>query len=63
MYGICQKKIEIILIIGFPGKFSVNYEIPDYWRIGKSVSRGFGTVKRVRDEDNGKKDPIERMNS
>ena len=32
----------------FFGKFSVNFEIPDYWGIGKSVSRGFGTVKRIR---------------
>ena len=30
----------------FLGTFSVNFEIPDYWGIGKSVSRGFGTVKR-----------------
>jgi len=21
--------------------------VPDYWGIGKSVSRGFGTVKRI----------------
>jgi len=34
-------------MIGFLGTFSVNFEIPDYWGIGKSVSRGFGTVKRV----------------
>lgn len=26
--------------------FSVNFKIPDNWGIGKSVSRGFGTVKR-----------------
>lgn len=31
----------------FYGSFSVNFHIPDYWGIGKSVSRGFGTVKRV----------------
>ncbi len=34
-------------MLGFLGAFSVNFEIPDYWGIGKSVSRGFGTVKRV----------------
>ncbi|MGR3319528.1 MAG: CRISPR-associated endonuclease Cas6 [Candidatus Anammoxibacter sp.] len=34
-------------MLGFIGTFSVNFEIPDYWGIGKSVSRGFGTVKRV----------------
>ncbi len=31
---------------GFLGTFFVNFEIPDYWGIGKSVSRGFGTVVR-----------------
>lgn len=34
-------------MLGFLGSFSVNFDIPDYWGIGKSVSRGFGTVKRV----------------
>ncbi|MEM3101673.1 MAG: CRISPR-associated endonuclease Cas6 [Candidatus Nitrosotenuis sp.] len=34
-------------MLGFLGTFSVNFEIPDYWGIGKSVSRGFGTVKRM----------------
>lgn len=29
---------------------SVNFEIPDYWGIGKSVSRGFGTVMKVKSE-------------
>lgn len=33
-------------MLGFLGEFSVNFEIPDYWGIGKSVSRGFGAVKR-----------------
>ncbi len=33
-------------MLGFLGSFSVNFEIPDYWGIGKSVSRGFGTIKR-----------------
>jgi hypothetical protein len=31
-------------MLGFLGTFSINFEIPDYWGIGKSVSRGFGTV-------------------
>jgi len=34
-------------MLGFLGTFSVNFDIPDYWGIGKSVSRGFGTVKRI----------------
>lgn len=33
-------------MLGFFGKFSINFEIPDYFGIGKSVSRGFGTVKK-----------------
>jgi len=32
---------------GFLGTFSVNFHIPDLWGIGKPVSRGFGTVKRL----------------
>lgn len=36
-------------MLGFRGTFSVNFEIPDYWGIGKSVSRGFGTIKRVKE--------------
>ncbi len=31
--------------LGFLGDFKVNFHIPDLWGIGKSVSRGFGTVK------------------
>ncbi|MCD5390973.1 hypothetical protein LR007_03825 [candidate division NPL-UPA2 bacterium] len=31
-------------MLGFLGTFSVNFQIPDYWGIGKSVSRGFGAV-------------------
>ncbi|MEW6621092.1 MAG: CRISPR-associated endonuclease Cas6, partial [bacterium] len=33
-------------MLGFLGDFLVNFEIPDYWGIGKSVSRGFGTMVR-----------------
>ena len=34
-------------MIGFKGSFAVNFELPDYIGLGKSVSRGFGTIKRV----------------
>lgn len=34
-------------MLGFLGRFSMNFEIPDYWGIGKSVSRGFGTIKNI----------------
>jgi len=36
-------------MLGFLGSFSVNFEIPDYLGLGKSVSRGFGTVKRAKE--------------
>ena len=39
-------------MLGFLGTFSVNFEIPDYWGIGKSVSRGFGTIIRGQRTDN-----------
>ena len=35
-----------VKIVTFKGKFMVNFLIPDYFGLGKSVSRGFGTVKR-----------------
>ena len=37
-------------MLGFMGEFEVNFEIPDYLGIGKSVSRGFGTVKKITSE-------------
>jgi len=39
-----QTSLKSTPMLGFLGTFSVNFEIPDYWGIGKSVSRGFGTV-------------------
>ena len=33
-------------MLGFLGSFKVNFEIPDYLGLGKSVSRGFGTIVR-----------------
>lgn len=36
--------LKSVYMIGFLGTFSVNFEIPDYWGIGKSVSRGFGAL-------------------
>ena len=34
-------------MITFCGNFIVNFHIPNYLGLGKSVSRGFGTIKRV----------------
>ncbi len=45
-----QTSLKGIPMLGFLGTFSVNFEIPDYWGIGKSVSRGFGTVVKVEDK-------------
>ncbi|MBI5193499.1 MAG: CRISPR-associated endonuclease Cas6 [Nitrospirae bacterium] len=42
-----QTSLKGTPMLGFLGAFSVNFEIPDYWGIGKSVSRGFGTVKSI----------------
>jgi hypothetical protein len=33
-------------IIAFKGSFITNFQIPEYLGLGKSVSRGFGTVKK-----------------
>ncbi|MCL5673958.1 MAG: hypothetical protein M1407_04995 [Deltaproteobacteria bacterium] len=43
-------KLKGIPMIGFTGSFFVNFEIPDYWGIGKSVSRGFGTIIKQKQE-------------
>lgn len=42
-----ETKLKGTPFLGFVGAFSANFEIPDYWGIGKSVSRGFGTIKRM----------------
>ena len=34
-------------IVSFRGGFTVNYKLPDLFGLGKSVSRGFGAVRRV----------------
>lgn len=41
-------RLKGVGMTGFKGTFSVNFELPDYIGLGKSVSRGFGTIKRVR---------------
>jgi len=35
-------------VTGFRGEFTTNFAIPDYMGLGKSVSRGFGAVTRLR---------------
>lgn len=41
-----SSKMKGVEIATFKGEFMVNFLIPDYFGLGKSVSRGFGTVKR-----------------
>ncbi len=41
-----QAKLKGVPVLGFFGDFTANFEIPDYWGIGKSIARGFGTVIR-----------------
>lgn len=36
-------------VMAFTGTFVVNFDIPDYMGLGKSVSRGFGAVEGVKD--------------
>ncbi|MDY6865363.1 MAG: CRISPR-associated endonuclease Cas6 [Halobacteriota archaeon] len=47
---ISQKKcfIKRTAVIGFECAFMVNFHIPEYLGLGKSVSRGFGVVKRLK---------------
>ena len=42
-----QVNLKAKRMIGFTGIFKVNFAIPDDLGIGKSVSRGFGAVKRI----------------
>ena len=40
--------------LGFTGEFTLNFKIPDFMGIGKGVSHGFGTVKRIEKNDRKK---------
>jgi hypothetical protein len=42
-------RIERENIIVFLGRFRTNLMIPDYFGIGRSVSQGFGTIRRIPD--------------
>ncbi|MEZ6127247.1 MAG: CRISPR-associated endonuclease Cas6 [Planctomycetaceae bacterium] len=39
-----------VRLLGFTGEFSVNFKLPPMWGLGKSTSRGFGTVQQLEDE-------------
>lgn len=40
-----------VKMLGFTGEFKVRFKIPDYFGFGKGVSQGFGSVKRIIDEE------------
>jgi hypothetical protein len=40
-------RLKGIEMTGFKGTVAVNFELPDLIGLGKSVSRGFGTVRRI----------------
>lgn len=42
-----KTSLKGVKMIGFLGEFSVNFVLPDYIGLGKSVSRGFGTIVRI----------------
>ena len=48
-----EEKIEFkgIPFTGFTGEFTVNFRIPDFFGIGKNVSHGFGTIRRIKEFD------------
>jgi hypothetical protein len=41
-------RLKGVEMTGFKGTFTVNFELPDYIGLGKSVSRGFGTIRKER---------------
>ncbi|HEC88434.1 MAG TPA: hypothetical protein ENI52_03865 [Thermoplasmata archaeon] len=47
-----QNKVEYKAIphIGFTGEFKINFRIPDFMGIGKGVTHGFGTVKKIEND-------------
>ena len=40
-------RLKGVGMTAFLGEFAVNFELPDYFGLGESVSRGFGTIKRI----------------
>jgi Cas6b C-terminal domain/Cas6b N-terminal domain len=46
-----KSKFKDMDITSFDGGFMVNFYIPDHLGIGKSVSKGFGTVRQIRSDE------------
>jgi hypothetical protein len=43
-------RLKSVPMLAFLGTFRINFQLPNHIGIGKSVSRGFGTVERIRNE-------------
>ncbi|MHA1973580.1 MAG: CRISPR-associated endonuclease Cas6 [Candidatus Hodarchaeales archaeon] len=46
-----RSSMKTVPIMPFIGQFRTNFEIPDLLGLGKSVSRGFGTIQKVDGQD------------
>jgi hypothetical protein len=42
-----RNKLKGTTVLAFEGAFEVNFELPELFGLGKSVSRGFGVVQRI----------------
>ncbi|MFA5236903.1 MAG: CRISPR-associated endonuclease Cas6 [Methanoregula sp.] len=42
-----KDRLDGVSVMAFTGKFQVNFQIPEYLGIGKSVSQGFGAVRKI----------------
>lgn len=43
-------KYKSVIMDGFIGEFKVFYDIPDFFGIGKGVSQGFGSIKKIEEK-------------
>ena len=46
------KSIKIksgVMLTGFMGTFTVNFQLPPLWGIGKQSARGFGTIRQIKE--------------
>jgi len=48
-------KYKAIPHTGFTGEFKINFILPDFIGIGKGVSQGFGTIKKIEEKNDRKK--------
>jgi hypothetical protein len=44
-------RFKSVHLKGFTGEFTINFKIPDFFGIGKSVSHGYGTVKNLENQN------------